>query len=109
MPHDAHPMGVLVSAMSALSVFHPDANPALRVSLQMHNFGLLEYINPYVFCGFLMIGLQILLLVQGQDLYKLKQVRDKQIARILGKVCPPPIFDFYFLYTGQLTYCLFVR
>ncbi|KAG6480374.1 hypothetical protein ZIOFF_063874 [Zingiber officinale] len=30
MPHDAHPMGVLVSALSALSVFHPDANPALR-------------------------------------------------------------------------------
>ncbi|KAM7255304.1 hypothetical protein ACFE04_020545 [Oxalis oulophora] len=51
MPHDAHPMGVLVSAMGALSVFHPDANPALR----------------------------------GQDLYNSKQVRDKQIARILGK------------------------
>ncbi|MQL81012.1 hypothetical protein Taro_013455 [Colocasia esculenta] len=51
MPHDAHPMGVLVSAMSALSVFHPDANPALR----------------------------------GQSLYQSKQVRDKQIARILGK------------------------
>ncbi|XP_068667303.1 citrate synthase, glyoxysomal-like [Aristolochia californica] len=51
MPHDAHPMGVLVSAMSALSVFHPDANPALR----------------------------------GQDIYQSKQVRDKQIARILGK------------------------
>ncbi|ONI17609.1 hypothetical protein PRUPE_3G169400 [Prunus persica] len=51
IPHDAHPMGVLVSAMSALSVFHPDANPALR----------------------------------GQDVYKSKQVRDKQIARILGK------------------------
>ncbi|KAL7000629.1 citrate (Si)-synthase [Sarracenia purpurea var. burkii] len=51
MPHDAHPMGVLVSAMSALSVFHPDANPALA----------------------------------GQDLYKSKQVRDKQIVRILGK------------------------
>jgi len=32
MPHDAHPMGVLVNAISALSVFHPDANPALRVS-----------------------------------------------------------------------------
>ncbi|XP_058070435.1 uncharacterized protein LOC131219361 isoform X3 [Magnolia sinica] len=30
MPHDANPMGVLVSAMSTLSVFHPDANPALR-------------------------------------------------------------------------------
>ncbi|XP_020089322.1 citrate synthase, glyoxysomal [Ananas comosus] len=52
MPHDAHPMGVLVCAMSALSVFHPDANPALR----------------------------------GQDLYKSKQLRDKQIVRILGKV-----------------------
>ncbi|KAK7853083.1 citrate synthase [Quercus suber] len=51
MPHDAHPMGVLVSAMSALSIFHPDANPALR----------------------------------GQDLYQSKQVRDKQIARVLGK------------------------
>ncbi|KAK6938622.1 Citrate synthase [Dillenia turbinata] len=51
MPHDAHPMGVLVSAMSALSVFHPDANPAPR----------------------------------GQDLYKSKPVRDKQIACILGK------------------------
>ncbi|KAL2340695.1 hypothetical protein Fmac_008635 [Flemingia macrophylla] len=32
MPHDAHPMGVLVNSMSALSIFHPDANPALRVS-----------------------------------------------------------------------------
>ncbi|GLT52143.1 hypothetical protein SLA2020_254980 [Shorea laevis] len=30
MPHDAHPMGVLVSAMSALSIFHPDANPAFK-------------------------------------------------------------------------------
>ncbi|GJN19407.1 hypothetical protein PR202_gb06685 [Eleusine coracana subsp. coracana] len=51
MPHDAHPMGVLASAMSTLSVFHPDANPALR----------------------------------GQDLYKSKQIRDKQIVRVLGK------------------------
>ncbi|KAB5527537.1 hypothetical protein DKX38_021384 [Salix brachista] len=51
MPHDAHPMGVLVSAMSTLSIYHPDANPALR----------------------------------GQDLYKSKQVRDKQIALIIGK------------------------
>ncbi|KAJ4832366.1 hypothetical protein Tsubulata_035170 [Turnera subulata] len=64
MPHDAHPMGVLVSAMSALSIFHPDANPALR----------------------------------GQDLYNSKQVRDKQIARILGKVFAP-IAEFL---TGKL-------
>ncbi|GAB2285474.1 hypothetical protein Dimus_019923 [Dionaea muscipula] len=51
MPLDAHPMGILVSAVSTLSLFHPDANPALR----------------------------------GQDLYKSKQVRDKQIVRVLGK------------------------
>ncbi|KHN38302.1 Citrate synthase, glyoxysomal [Glycine soja] len=51
MPHDAHPMGVLVNAMSALSVFHPDANPALR----------------------------------GLDIYDSKQIRDKQITRVIGK------------------------
>lgn len=27
------------------------------------------------------------MLTQGQEIYKSKQVRDKQIARILGKVC----------------------
>ncbi|CAI8604163.1 unnamed protein product [Vicia faba] len=27
MPQDAHPMGVLVNALSALSVYHPDVNP----------------------------------------------------------------------------------
>ncbi|GAU42679.1 hypothetical protein TSUD_131070 [Trifolium subterraneum] len=48
----AHPMGVLVNALSALSVFHPDANPALR----------------------------------GLDIYNSKQVRDKQIVRIIGKI-----------------------
>ncbi|KAG5053347.1 hypothetical protein JHK87_005545 [Glycine soja] len=52
MPHDAHPMGVLVNAMSALSVFHPDANPALR----------------------------------GLDIYDSKQIRDKQITRVIGKI-----------------------
>lgn len=47
MPHDAHPMGVLVSAMSALSVFHPDANPALRVS-NIFNFS--NFCIPLPFC-----------------------------------------------------------
>lgn len=28
--YDAHPMGSLISAVSALSTFHPEANPALR-------------------------------------------------------------------------------
>ncbi|XLS89714.1 hypothetical protein HN51_065722, partial [Arachis hypogaea] len=31
MSHDAHPMGVLINSMSALSVHHPDANPALKI------------------------------------------------------------------------------
>nr|XP_010916480.1 citrate synthase, glyoxysomal [Elaeis guineensis] len=66
MPHDAHPMGVLVSAMSALSVFHPDANPALR----------------------------------GQSLYQSKQVRDKQIVRILGKA-PTIAAAAYLRLTGR--------
>ncbi|KAH9310220.1 hypothetical protein KI387_038131 [Taxus chinensis] len=30
MPQDAHPMGMLVTALSAYSTLHPDANPALR-------------------------------------------------------------------------------
>eukprot|EP00270_Netrium_digitus_P005566 TRINITY_DN1743_c0_g1_i2.p1 TRINITY_DN1743_c0_g1~~TRINITY_DN1743_c0_g1_i2.p1 ORF type:complete len:532 (-),score=93.00 TRINITY_DN1743_c0_g1_i2:211-1806(-) len=52
LPHDSHPMGVLIGSICALSSHHPDANPAL----------------------------------QGQDIYKSKAVRDKQIVRILGKV-----------------------
>lgn len=31
LPHDAHPMGMLVGSICALSSFHPDANPALQV------------------------------------------------------------------------------
>lgn len=27
--YDAHPMGMLVSTISAVSTFHPEANPAL--------------------------------------------------------------------------------
>ncbi|XP_028791800.1 citrate synthase, glyoxysomal-like [Neltuma alba] len=85
MPHDAHPMGVLVSAISALSVFHPDANPALR----------------------------------GLDVYQSKQVRDKQIARILGKITtiaaaaylrlagrPPVLPSSHLSYTENFLYML---
>ncbi|KAI8928587.1 citrate synthase-like protein [Entophlyctis helioformis] len=28
--HDAHPMGMVISTIAALSTFHPDANPALK-------------------------------------------------------------------------------
>lgn len=27
--YDAHPMGMLISALSAVGTFHPEANPAL--------------------------------------------------------------------------------
>lgn len=29
LPHDAHPMGVLVTGLAALGAFHPEANPAI--------------------------------------------------------------------------------
>lgn len=54
MPHDAHPMGVLVSAMSTLSIFHPDANPALKVRISSSKiflsfgFNRSKEINLYV-------------------------------------------------------------
>lgn len=28
--YDAHPMGMFVSTLAALSTFHPESNPALR-------------------------------------------------------------------------------
>merc|ERR1719391_347279 len=48
--YDAHPMGMIVSTMAAMSTLHPEANPALA----------------------------------GQDIYKDKEVRNKQIHRLLG-------------------------
>lgn len=53
MPHDAHPMGVLVSAMSTLSVFHPDANPALRVSKYVHETHTSYYFSLFSVLSFL--------------------------------------------------------
>uniref|UniRef100_A0A0D3DU85 citrate synthase (unknown stereospecificity) n=1 Tax=Brassica oleracea var. oleracea TaxID=109376 RepID=A0A0D3DU85_BRAOL len=66
MPQDAHPSGAFVSAaaMSALSLFYPEANPSHM----------------------------------GQDIYKSKQVRDKQIFRILGQA--PTIAANAFLRTS---------
>lgn len=29
--YDAHPMGMFISSVAAMSTFHPEANPALRV------------------------------------------------------------------------------
>ncbi|KAJ3252808.1 hypothetical protein HK103_001142 [Boothiomyces macroporosus] len=51
--YDAHPMGMFISSVSAMSTFHPEANPALA----------------------------------GNDIYKKDiQLRNKQIARLMGKV-----------------------
>ena len=52
LPMDAHPMGVLLTGLSALSTLHPEANPALA----------------------------------GQNIYKTREMQDKQIVRLLGKV-----------------------
>src|SRR6266511_5684025 len=36
--YDAHPMGMFISGIAAMSTFHPDANPALAVSENLINF-----------------------------------------------------------------------
>jgi len=52
LPRDAHPMGVLITGLCALSTMHPEQNPAMA----------------------------------GQQVYRSREVQDKQIARLLGKV-----------------------
>ncbi|KAG1671004.1 hypothetical protein FOA52_014246 [Chlamydomonas sp. UWO 241] len=52
LPEDAHPMGVLLTGICALSTCHPEQNPALS----------------------------------GQNIYKSREVQDKQIVRLLGKM-----------------------
>lgn len=53
LPMDAHPMGVLLTGICALSTMHPEQNPAMA----------------------------------GQNVYKSREMQDKQIVRLLGKVC----------------------
>lgn len=139
-----HPMGVLVNTISALSVFHPDANPALKIkkasinllsfelflhhanilviaynrtlcilNLLIHAFGFsyflitlynvhgevlffLQKIEHVLFIivvlfswfsfDFLSSNISYNLMQEGLDIYNSKEVRDKQIARIIGKV-----------------------
>ena len=52
LPHDAHFMATIITALTALSAFHPEQNPAL----------------------------------QGGGIYKSKEIRDKQVVRIIGKM-----------------------
>lgn len=50
LPHDAHFMGIVLTALNALSTVHPEQNPALA----------------------------------GQNIYKSKEIQDKQIVRLIG-------------------------
>ncbi|KAL0652945.1 hypothetical protein Bca4012_095636 [Brassica carinata] len=95
MPHDSHPIGSLASAISVLSLFHPDANPSLSVSfINLHLFFwktfstlcVLDFTETPITC------------MQGLDIYKSTQVRDKQIFRILGQA--PTIAAAAFLKTA---------
>ena len=54
LPHDAHFMGTILTAINALSTGHPEQNPALA----------------------------------GQDIYKSKEIQDKQIVRLIGESLP---------------------
>ena len=54
LPHDAHFMGIILTAINALSTGHPEQNPALA----------------------------------GQDIYKSKEIQDKQIVRLIGDLPP---------------------
>lgn len=66
LPPLTHPMTVMMTGLSALCAFHPEANPALS----------------------------------GQDVYKSREVREKQIVRLLGKV-PTLAALAYHRRTGQ--------
>lgn len=61
LPHDAHPMGVILTGLAALSTCHPEQNPALA----------------------------------GQNIYKSKQVQDKQIVRLVGKIPTLAAFAYH--------------
>eukprot|EP00732_Lithocolla_globosa_P001756 Lithocolla_globosa_v1_NODE_957_length_3033_cov_50.121894.p1 type:complete len:539 gc:universal NODE_957_length_3033_cov_50.121894:2-1618(+) len=49
--YDAHPMGMFVSVMSAMSTFHPDANPSLTKSDVYVNNSILRNIQIYRILG----------------------------------------------------------
>lgn len=61
LPHDAHPMGIILTGLAALSACHPEQNPALA----------------------------------GQNIYKSKQVQDKQIVRLIGKIPTLAAFAYH--------------
>jgi len=61
LPHDAHPMGTILTGLAALSTCHSEQNPALA----------------------------------GQNVYKSKEVQDKQIVRLIGKIPTLAAFAYH--------------
>ena len=59
LPHDAHFMGIVLTAINALSTCHPEQNPALA----------------------------------GQSVYNSKEIQDKQIVRLIGRLLQSPLDD----------------
>ena len=62
--YDAHPMGLFISGVAAMSTFHPDANPALVVcygsmNLKSGRVGLRRYkeIDALSTCVYIIRGL----------------------------------------------------
>nr|XP_025647423.1 uncharacterized protein LOC112742399 [Arachis hypogaea] len=80
MSHDAHPMGVLINSMSALSVHHPDANPALKSKWQVKNA------NP--------ITVQVLLLVINKSSHVLAANHgEKEGTELAERMCYGNIYE----------------
>ncbi|ORZ40910.1 citrate synthase-like protein [Catenaria anguillulae PL171] len=76
---DAHPMGMLIAALSSLSSFHPEANPAL-VGDALYTAGPREQYVPFYKLGSLHA-------TEGPTATQVRDhVRNKQVYRILGKL-----------------------
>lgn len=59
LPHDAHPMGMLVGSICALSSFHPDANPALSVHFEFYLVNGTSLKPYYMFCHFCLLNFML--------------------------------------------------
>ncbi|KAI9221084.1 citrate synthase-like protein [Blastocladiella britannica] len=80
---DAHPMGMLIAGLSALSSFHPEANPAL-VGDSLYVSGPREQLVPYYKLGGVTSSNGPEAEVTALDVRD--HVRVKQVYRILGKL-----------------------
>jgi len=70
---DAHPMGMFIATIASLSTFHPEANPSLMGQ------------NLYMMPKPVKSNEGILGESSIKDINKVRDIRNKQIYRILGK------------------------